>query len=127
MNSKGELAAVGVFVLIATALMIVTVLAVAGTFSRSGVPYHAYFKSAAGIVPGAVVRYGGMKAGRVETVHLDPHDSTRIEIDLTVGQRHSGKNRQRGKDHQPRSSRRKLRRNRNRHEWRASSLLREVN
>ncbi len=85
MNSKGELAAVGVFVLIAATLMIGTVLAVAGTFSRGGVPYHAYFKSAAGIVPGAVVRYGGMKAGRVETVHLDPRDSTRIEIDLTVG------------------------------------------
>jgi phospholipid/cholesterol/gamma-HCH transport system substrate-binding protein len=84
MNNKREQAWVGLLVLIASALLIGTVLAVAGTFSRGGVAHHAYFKSAAGLKPGAVVRYGGMKAGRVEDVRLDPQDSTRIEIDFTV-------------------------------------------
>ncbi len=85
MNSAREQAWVGLFVLVASALLIGTVLAVAGTFSRGGVPHHTYFKSAGGLKPGAVVRYGGMKAGRVEDVRLDPQDSTRIEIDFTVG------------------------------------------
>ena len=85
MNSKREQAWVGLFVLIAAALLIGTVLAVAGTFSVSGVSHRAYFKSAGGLLPGATVRYAGMKAGRVETVRVDPQDSTRIEVAFTVG------------------------------------------
>ena len=85
MNSKREQAWVGLFVLIAAALLIGTVLAVAGTFSVGGVAHHAYFKSAGGLLPGATVRYAGMKAGRVETVRVDPQDSTRIEVAFTVG------------------------------------------
>src|SRR5271167_4469327 len=85
MNSKREQAWVGLFVLIAAALLIGTVLAVAGTFSVSGVAHHAYFKSAGGLLPGATVRYGGMKAGKVETVRVDPLDSTRIEVAFSVG------------------------------------------
>jgi len=85
MNSKREQAWVGLFVLIAAALLIGTVLAVAGTFSVSGVSHRAYFKSAGGLLPGATVRYAGMKAGRVESVRVDPQDSTRIEVAFTVG------------------------------------------
>jgi phospholipid/cholesterol/gamma-HCH transport system substrate-binding protein len=85
MNSKREQAWVGLFVLIAAALLIGTVLAVAGTFSVSGVSHRAYFKSAGGLLPGATVRYAGMKAGRVEAVRVDPQDSTRIEVAFTVG------------------------------------------
>jgi len=84
MNNIRERALVGFFVLIAAALLIGTILAVSGTFSSGGVPHHTYFKSAGGLVPGAVVRYAGMKAGKVETVRVDPKDSTRIEIDLRV-------------------------------------------
>lgn len=85
MNSKREQALVGLFVLIAAALLIGTVLAVSGTFTAGGVAHHAYFRSAAGLLSGATVRYGGMKAGRVESVRVDPQDSTRIQIDFTVG------------------------------------------
>ena len=84
MNSMREQALVGLFVLIAAALLIGTILAVSGTFSSGGVPYHTYFKSAGGLVPGAMVRYGGMEAGKVDGVHVDPKDSTRIEIDFRV-------------------------------------------
>jgi phospholipid/cholesterol/gamma-HCH transport system substrate-binding protein len=31
-----------------------------------------------------MVRYGGMEAGKVDAVHVDPKDSTRIEIDFRV-------------------------------------------
>src|SRR5208282_5608296 len=53
--------------------------------SGGEVAHHSYFKSAGGLVAGATVRYGGMKAGRVESVRVDPQDSTRMEIDFSVG------------------------------------------
>lgn len=84
MNSKREQVWVGLFVLIAAALLIGTVLAVAGAFSGGEVAHHSYFRSAGGLLPGATVRYGGMKAGRVNAVRVDPQDSTRIEIDFSV-------------------------------------------
>ncbi len=84
MKSKNEQALVGIFVIAASALLIGTVLAVSGTFSGGGLHYHTYFKSAGGLVPGAVVRYAGMKAGKVDAVRVDPKDTTRIEIDFNV-------------------------------------------
>lgn len=84
MNSTREQVWVGLFVLIAAALLIGTVLAVAGAFSGGEVAHRSYFRSAGGLLPGATVRYGGMKAGRVNAVRVDPQDSTRIEIDFSV-------------------------------------------
>jgi len=84
MNSMRERVVVGSFVLIAAALLIGTLLAVSGTFSSGGVPHHTYFKSAGGLLPGAMVRYGGMEAGKVDAVRVDPRDSTRIEVGIRV-------------------------------------------
>jgi phospholipid/cholesterol/gamma-HCH transport system substrate-binding protein len=84
MNSKREQVWVGLFVLIAAGLLIGTILAVAGAFSGGEIAHHSYFKSAGGLLPGATVRYGGMKAGRVDAVRVDPQDSTRMEIDFSV-------------------------------------------
>jgi len=84
MNSKREQALVGVLVIVAVALLIGSLLAVSGTFSQGGVRHFTYFKSAAGLTPGAVVRYGGMKAGKVDAVHVDHKDTTRIEVDFRV-------------------------------------------
>jgi phospholipid/cholesterol/gamma-HCH transport system substrate-binding protein len=84
MNPKREQAAVGLFVLVAAALLIGTILVVSGAFSSGGVAHYAYFKSAGGLLPGAAVRYGGMNAGKVEAVRVDPKDTTRIEIDFKV-------------------------------------------
>lgn len=86
MEAKREQAMVGVFVLVAAGLLIATVFALAGTFHRGDVPYRAYFKFAAGIQPGGVVRYaGGPQVGRVDEVRPDPHDPTRMEIIFRVG------------------------------------------
>ncbi len=84
MNSRREQVWVGLFVLVAVALLIGTVLSVAGTFSRGNIPHRAYFKFAGGLEPGAAVRFGGMKAGSVRAVRVDPEDSTRIEVDFNV-------------------------------------------
>ena len=75
---------VGLFVLVAAALLIATVLSVSGIFSGGNIPHRAYFKFAGGLGPGATVRFGGMKAGSVRTIRVDPEDSTRIEVDFNV-------------------------------------------
>lgn len=85
MNSRREQVWVGLFVLVATALLVVSVLSLAGAFSRGNIPHRTYVKFAGGLEAGAAVRFGGMKAGAVQAVHIDPQDSTRIEIDFNVG------------------------------------------
>ena len=66
MESKREQAVVGLFVLIAAGLLIVTIFILSGTFSGGLVPYHAYFKNAGGLMPGTEVRYaGGPPIGRL--------------------------------------------------------------
>ena len=57
MESKREQAYVGLFVLVVVALLIATIFALSGTLEKSDTPYHAYFKNAGGLGPGAEVRY----------------------------------------------------------------------
>src|SRR5215469_6527218 len=85
MDSKGELAKVGLFVIIASALLIATVLYLSGTLSGNLTPYRTYFNNAGGLTPGAEVRYeGGPRIGRIKKVAPDPKDPTRMEIDFAV-------------------------------------------
>lgn len=84
MEGKKEQALVGLFVLIATGILIATLFAISGAFGRAGASYRASFKFAGGLEPGAVVRYGGIRAGRVEQLRVDPQDPSRIEITFTI-------------------------------------------
>jgi phospholipid/cholesterol/gamma-HCH transport system substrate-binding protein len=85
MGAKREQAMVGLFVLVAGAVLIATVFALTGAFGDTAATYRAYFPFAGGLEPGASVRYaGGPKVGRVEKLQLDPKDSSRIEITFSV-------------------------------------------
>src|SRR5215472_9248801 len=85
MQSKREQAIVGVFVLIAAAILIATTFALSGAFGGSASTFRAYFPFAGGLEPGSTVRYaGGPKVGRVEKLQLDPKDPSRIEITFSV-------------------------------------------
>ena len=85
MQSKKEQAIVGVFVLIAAAMLVVTVFVLSGAFGGSASTFRAYFPFAGGLEPGSTVRYaGGPKVGRVEKLQLDPQDPSRIEITFSV-------------------------------------------
>jgi phospholipid/cholesterol/gamma-HCH transport system substrate-binding protein len=85
MDAKREQAMVGIFVLIAGAVLIATVFALSGAFGGAAATYRAYFPFAGGLEPGAAVRYsGGPKVGRVEKLQLDPKDPSRIEITFSV-------------------------------------------
>jgi phospholipid/cholesterol/gamma-HCH transport system substrate-binding protein len=85
MGTKSEQAMVGLFVLIAGAVLVATVFVLSGAFGGSAASFRAYFSFAGGLEPGATVRYaGGPKVGRVEKLQLDPKDSSRIEITFSV-------------------------------------------
>jgi phospholipid/cholesterol/gamma-HCH transport system substrate-binding protein len=85
MEAKREQAMVGLFVVIASAVLIATVFALSGAFGGAAATYRAYFPFAGGLEPGATVRYaGGPKVGRVEKLQLDPKDPSRIEITFSV-------------------------------------------
>jgi len=85
MQSKKEQVMVGVFVLIAAAVLVTTIFALSGAFGGSASTFRAYFPFAGGLEPGSTVRYaGGPKVGRVEKLQLDPKDPSRIEIIFSV-------------------------------------------
>jgi phospholipid/cholesterol/gamma-HCH transport system substrate-binding protein len=85
MQPKREQALVGLFVLIAVAVLFFTVFAMSGAFGRSTTKFHAYFPFAGGIEPGATVRYaGGPKVGRVDTLRIDPRNPTQLDMVFSV-------------------------------------------
>jgi len=84
MEATRERALVGLFVVIAAALLFGSLLAISSGMRSGAVPHRAYFKYAAGIQPGAPVRFGGLLVGKVDRVRVDPANSTRIEIDFLV-------------------------------------------
>ncbi len=85
MQPKREQVLVGSFVLLAVAMLFGTVFAMSGAFGRSTTKFHAYFPFAGGLEPGATVRYaGGPKAGRVDSLQLDPQNPARLDIVFSV-------------------------------------------
>jgi len=84
-STRRQEAIVGLFVLIAAALLIATVFSLTGFFNRGDIPYRAFFKNAGGLRAGGEVRYaGGPPIGRIESVKSDVHDTTRMEITFRV-------------------------------------------
>jgi phospholipid/cholesterol/gamma-HCH transport system substrate-binding protein len=84
-KAKREQAMVGLFVLVAAALLIGTVFALGAASGGKVKTFHTYFPFAGGVEAGTTVRYsGGPKAGRVEKVAIDPQDPSRIEVTFTV-------------------------------------------
>jgi phospholipid/cholesterol/gamma-HCH transport system substrate-binding protein len=85
MESRREQVFVGFFVLIATALMIFIVFALSGAFAGADKTYTAKFANAAGLEPGAAVRYaGGQKIGHVTKLVIDPSDPALIDMTFSV-------------------------------------------
>lgn len=85
MESKREQVFVGVFVIVAIALLLFTLLYISGTFRSSGNLYRAYFKNAGGLQEGAQVRYaGGPPIGRVTSVEPDPQNVSQMKVEFRV-------------------------------------------
>jgi phospholipid/cholesterol/gamma-HCH transport system substrate-binding protein len=85
MAGKREPVFVGLFVIVAAAVLIGMVFAISGAFGRVTKTYHAYFPFAGGIEQGASVRYaGGPKVGRVEKLSIDPKNPAQIDVVFSV-------------------------------------------
>lgn len=85
MQAKRERAFVGLFVLVVTGLLVVTVFSLTGILGSGEPIYRVYFKDAGGLGPGSEVRYaGGPPVGRVVSVRNDPQNPTRMEIEFRV-------------------------------------------
>ncbi|HEY1468565.1 MAG TPA: MlaD family protein [Candidatus Acidoferrum sp.] len=85
MESKREQVWVGLFVIIAATLLIVTVFVLTGAFAGSAKTFHTRFHNVAGLDQGATVRYeGGPKIGRVEKVSIDPNDPSLLDLQFSV-------------------------------------------
>ncbi|MGC1482997.1 MAG: MlaD family protein [Candidatus Acidiferrum sp.] len=85
MAGKRDQVFVGLFVIVAAAVLIGMVFAISGAFGRSSKTYHAYFPFAGGLEEGATVRYaGGPKVGRVEKLSIDPKNPARLDVVFSV-------------------------------------------
>jgi phospholipid/cholesterol/gamma-HCH transport system substrate-binding protein len=85
MAGKRESVFVGLFVIVATAVLIGMVFAITGAFGRSAKTFHAYFPFAGGLEQGATVRYaGGPRVGRVERLSIDPKNPAQIDVVFSV-------------------------------------------
>ena len=85
MQPKQEQALVGLFVLIAVAVLFATMFTMSGAFGGSTKRFHAYFPFAGGLEPGATVRYaGGPKVGRVDRIQIDPQNPSRVDVIFSV-------------------------------------------
>jgi phospholipid/cholesterol/gamma-HCH transport system substrate-binding protein len=85
MEAKREQVFVGLFVIIATALLVITVFTLTGALASSTRTFHVKFHNAAGLEPGGTVRYeGGPKIGRVEKLKIDPSDPSLMDMEFSV-------------------------------------------
>jgi phospholipid/cholesterol/gamma-HCH transport system substrate-binding protein len=84
MEQKREQALVGIFVIIAAGILIATIFAIGGLAGRAGLHFQTSFKNAGGLEPGSIVRYAGIRVGRVEKVSIDAKDPSRVVISIGV-------------------------------------------
>ena len=85
MQSKREQAFVGLFVIVAAAILIATTFALSGVFGRTVKTYHAYFSFAGGLEPGTTVRYsGGPKVGTVDHLSIDSKNPSRFDVAFKI-------------------------------------------
>ena len=83
---RSEEIKVGLFVLAAAALLVLTLVFVGGlnVFQRPMNNYTLRTRFAGGIESGAPVRYAGIKVGKVETTAFDPKDPGRVVLRISV-------------------------------------------
>jgi phospholipid/cholesterol/gamma-HCH transport system substrate-binding protein len=85
MDRRREQVFVGLFVVVAATLLLITVFVLSGAFSHSAPSYKAKFPYAGGLEEGSPVHYaGGPKVGRVEALRIDPDNPALIDVTFSV-------------------------------------------
>jgi len=86
MAKRQEEIKAGALIVVTIVLFLTALVFVGGVnlLRKQRVTYTTYFKFAGGLEPGAFVRFGGLKVGTVQSAGIDPQDSTRIRVRLSV-------------------------------------------
>ena len=86
MAKRQEEIKAGALIVVTIVLFLTALIFVGGVnlLRKQRVTYTTYFKFAGGLEPGAFVRFGGLKVGTVQSAEIDPKDSTRIRVRLSV-------------------------------------------
>jgi phospholipid/cholesterol/gamma-HCH transport system substrate-binding protein len=86
MAKRSEEIKVGALMIVAVVVFLTALVFVGGVnlLRTKRVTYTTYFKFAGGVEPGNFVRFGGLKVGTVSAAEIDPQDSTRIRLRLSV-------------------------------------------
>lgn len=86
MAKRSDEIKVGILVMVTGIILIVTVSMMIhyNPFRPTSEKYRTYFKFAGGLENDTVVRYGGIKVGKVSSVHIAPKDTSLIEVNLQV-------------------------------------------
>ncbi len=86
MAKRSEEIKVGALMIVAAVMFLAALVFVGGVnlLRKKKVTYTTYFKFAGGVEPGNFVRFGGLKVGTVSAAEIDPQDSTRIRVRLSV-------------------------------------------
>jgi phospholipid/cholesterol/gamma-HCH transport system substrate-binding protein len=86
METKANYVAVGAFVLVCLAALLIALLWLGGSqYTREFAYYRTYFSgSVTGLGDGTLVRYNGIQVGRVSKVEFDPNNPKRVIVTLQV-------------------------------------------
>jgi len=86
METKANYVAVGAFVLICLAALVIALLWLGGSqYTREFAYYRTYFSgSVTGLGDGTLVRYNGIQVGRVSKVEFDPNNPKRVIVTLQI-------------------------------------------
>jgi phospholipid/cholesterol/gamma-HCH transport system substrate-binding protein len=86
METKANYVAVGVFVLVCLAGLVIALLWLAGSqYTEEFAYYRTYFSgSVTGLGKGTLVRYNGIQVGNVSALEFDPNDPKRVIVTLQV-------------------------------------------
>lgn len=86
METRANYVAVGAFVLICFAALLVALIWLGGSqYTREFAYYRTYFSgSVSGLGDGTLVRYNGIQVGRVSKVDFDPNDPKRVIVTLQI-------------------------------------------
>jgi len=86
METKANYVAVGAFVLVCLAALLIALLWLGGSqYTREFAYYRTYFSgSVTGLGDGTLVRYNGIQVGRVSKVEFDPNNPKRVIVTLQI-------------------------------------------
>ena len=86
METKANYVAVGAFVLVCLAALLIALLWLGGSqYTREFAYYRTFFSgSVTGLGDGTLVRYNGIQVGRVSKVEFDPNNPKRVIVTLQI-------------------------------------------